>query len=68
MALVVKNLPTSAGDVGLIPESGRASEGGNRTHSSTLACKIPWTEEPRELQSTGLQMVGHGSATAHEHI
>ena len=24
------------------------------THSSTLACKIPWTEEPGRLQSTGL--------------
>ena len=25
------------------------------THSSTLAWKIPWTEEPDRLQSTGLQ-------------
>ena len=24
------------------------------THSSILAWKIPWTEEPRELQSMGL--------------
>ena len=29
------------------------------THSSTLACKIPWTEEPGRLQSMGLQRVGH---------
>ena len=29
------------------------------THSSTLAWKIPWTEEPGRLQSTGLQRVGH---------
>ena len=28
-------------------------------HSSTIAWKIPWTEEPGELQSTGLQRVGH---------
>ena len=28
-------------------------------HSSTLASKIPWTEEPGGLQSTGLQGVGH---------
>ena len=28
-------------------------------HSSTLAWKIPWTEEPRRLQSIGLQRVGH---------
>jgi len=29
------------------------------THSSTLAWKIPWTEEPDSLQSMGLQRVGH---------
>ena len=29
------------------------------THSSTLAWKIPWTEEPGELQSMGSQRVGH---------
>ena len=29
------------------------------THSSTLAWKIPWTEEPGRLQSTELQRVRH---------
>ena len=29
------------------------------THSSTLAGKIPWIEEPGGLQSRGLQRVGH---------
>ena len=29
------------------------------THSSILACKIPWTEEPGRLQSMGLQRVEH---------
>ena len=29
------------------------------THSSTLAWKIPWTEEPCRLQSMGSQGVGH---------
>ena len=29
------------------------------THSSTLAWKIPWTEEPGGLQSMRLQRVGH---------
>ena len=29
------------------------------THSSTLAWKIPWMEEPGGLQSMGLQRVGH---------
>ena len=28
-------------------------------HSSTLAWKIPWMEEPARLQSIGLQRVGH---------
>ena len=28
-------------------------------HSSTLAWKIPWTEEPDKLQSMGSQRVGH---------
>ena len=29
------------------------------THSSILAWRLPWTEEPDELQSMGLQRVGH---------
>ena len=29
------------------------------THSSTLAWKIPWTEDPGRLQSMGLQRVRH---------
>ena len=33
------------------------------THSSILACKIPWTEEPSGLQSTGSQRVGHDWVT-----
>ena len=32
-------------------------------HSSILAWKIPWTEEPGGLQSTGLQRFGHHWAT-----
>ena len=35
------------------------------THSSILAWKIPWTEEPGGLQSTGSQRVGHNLATEH---
>ena len=30
-----------------------------KPHSSTLACKIPWTEEPGRLQSMGSLRVGH---------
>ena len=33
-------------------------ERGKATHSSVLAWRIPWTEEPGGLQSTGLQRVG----------
>ena len=33
-------------------------------HSSTLAWKIPWTEEPDRLQSLGSQRVGHDWATS----
>ena len=29
------------------------------THSSILAWRIPWTEEPGRLQSMGLQRIGH---------
>ena len=34
-------------------------EKGKETHASILAWRIPWTEEPGGLQSTGAQRVGH---------
>ena len=34
-------------------------EKGMATHSSILAWRIPWTEEPGGLQSKGSQRVGH---------
>ena len=52
MVLVVKNLPANARDIrdkGLIFESGRLSGVGNATHSSILAWRIQWTEEPGGL-------------------
>ena len=45
---------------GLDPGSGRSPRGGNGTHSSVLAWRIPWTEEPGGPQSMGLQRVGQG--------
>ena len=36
------------------------------THSSTLAWKIPWMEEPGKLQSMGSQRIGHDWATSLE--
>ena len=48
---MVRNLPSGAGDVGLIPGRGGSLGEGNATHSSILAWRILWTEEPDELQS-----------------
>ena len=45
----------NAGDPGLIPGSGRSLEKEMATHSSSLAWKIPWTEEPGSLQFMGSQ-------------
>ena len=41
---------------------------GMATHSSILAWKIPWTEEPGGLQSMGSQRVRHNRATQHKHL
>ena len=38
-------------------------EEGMVTHSSILAWRIPWTEEPGGLQSMGSQRVGHDCET-----
>ena len=46
---MVKNPPANAGhtrDKGSIPESGRSPGVGSGNHSSILAWKIPWMEEP----------------------
>ena len=40
------------------------SEKAMATHSSTLAWKIPWTEEPGGLQSMGSLRVGHDGETS----
>ena len=46
---VVKTLPADARDAGLIPGSRRSLGKGNGNHSSIVAWKIPWTEEPGGL-------------------
>ena len=59
---MIKNLPANAGDIedmGSISGSGRSPGEGDATHSSILAWRIPWTEEPDSLQPMGLQGVGH---------
>ena len=57
--LVIKNLPANAGDAGSIPGSEDPLEEEMATHSSILAWRIPWTEKPGRLQSTGSQRVRH---------
>ena len=59
VSLWIKNLPT-------MQEAQVQSLGGEdslekelTTHSSTLAWKIPWMEEPGRLQSMGSLRVGH---------
>ena len=49
----------SAGDLGLIPASGRSSGEGNGNPLQYSCLKIPWTEERSRLQSMGSQRVGH---------
>ena len=59
MAQTVKNLPavweTQVQSMGWEDPL----EKGMDTHSSTLAWRIPWTDEPGRPQSVGLQKVGH---------
>ena len=60
---MVKNPPYNAGDtgdVGSIPRLWKIPpEEEMTTRSSLLAWRIPWTEEPDGLRSTGSQRVGH---------
>ena len=48
-------------DPGSVLGLGRSSKGGMTAHSSILAWRIPWTEEPGRLQSKGSHRVGHNS-------
>ena len=63
MALVIKNLSANAGDVkrhGFNPWAREDPlEEGMTTHSSVIAWRIPWTEEPGRLQAMGSRGVRH---------
>ena len=63
LSLVGKNLPAEAGDrqETRVPSLGgeEALEEGGATHSGILAWRVPWTEAPGGLQSTGSRRVGH---------
>ena len=69
---MVKEPPANAGDArdaGLTPGSGRSLEKDVAAHSSTLAWRIPWTEEPGGLQSRGSHRDRHALArTGKENI
>ena len=58
-----KESACSAEDLGSISGLGRALEEVLAAHSSILAWRIPWTEEPSGLQSMGSQRVGHDRTT-----
>ena len=55
----VKASAYNVGDLGSIPGSGRSLDKEMATHSSALARKISWMEEPGGLQSMGSQRVEH---------
>ena len=56
---MVKNLPAKWETWVLSLSRKDSLEKGMATHSSILAWRIPWTEEPGGLQSMGSQRVGH---------
>ena len=59
---MVKNPPANAGDKrDAVRSLGQEDplEEGMASHSSVLAWRIPWTEEPGGLQSPGSQRVAH---------
>jgi len=60
MVLVVKNPPANTGEI-RVQSLGREDplEEEMATHSSIIAWRIPWTDEPGRLQSMGSQRVGH---------
>ena len=66
MAQMVKNLPAMWRDLCFILGQEDPLENEMATHSSVLAWRIPWTEEPGGLQSMGLQSVGHNLVTEQE--
>ena len=56
---MVKESACNERELGTIPGEEDPLEKGMATHSSILAWRIPWTEEPGGLQSMGLERVRH---------
>ena len=67
---MVKNLPANTGEKMWVQSLGQKDppQEGIATHSSILAWRIPWTEEPGGLQSTGLQRVDTTEMTSYIYI
>ena len=59
MAQMVKNLPAMQENQVQSLGQEDSLDKGMATHSSILAWRVPWTEEPGGLQSMGSQRVGH---------
>ena len=59
VAQMVKNLPTMQKTWVRSLGWEDPLEKGTTTHSSILAWRIPWTEEPSRVQSMGSQRAGH---------
>ena len=67
MAQTVKNPPATESQVQFLVWEGPL-EKGMATHSSILAWRIPWTEEPGRLQPMGSQRVWHDWLSYHTHM
>ena len=65
---VVNNPPANAGASASIPDQEDPLEKKIAAHSSILAWKIPWTEEPGGLPSMRSQRVRHDLATKRQNI
>ena len=63
VAQTVKNLPAMQETQVQCLSHEEPLEVGMATHSSILAWRLPWTEEPGGLQSLGSQRVGHDFTT-----
>ena len=71
MALAVKNLPASAGDIKTWVQSLGQEDSLEKemaTHFSVLTWEIPWTGEPGRLQSMGSQRVRRDLATQQQQL
>ena len=68
MAHMIKNLPEIQETPVQFQSQEDPLEKGKATLSSSLVCRIPWTEEPEGLQSMGLQRVGHDWMTNTFHL